>query len=311
MAGPSPPQSGPLKGIFLISAASTGQGWVLDNNLPVMIAYTGYKTPTGEYTYDETLDNLPIIATQDKCGAIGEQTWSTRYSAWSKIGFNPDSGSAEEALTYHGSVFWAATSGGAMKVVSANNNDKTGSSGCTQVWVKYLGKDYLEYSTIVSMNGTTAVSLIDTSIARIQNFQAYAGNPPLGQINILTSSSDIISSIGIGLTRARNSMWTVPSGKTLFIKTVYYSAASYGSVSNSRPTRFLLRTNYNDNQGQYSTSLFWPISANLLKDEALYAAFPGPIRVPEKTDLYVAVITAAASSGNTCESIIRGYTMEN
>jgi len=310
MAGPSPPHTGPLKGIFLISTASTGQGWVLDNNLPVMISYSGYKTPTGEYTYDETIDNLPIIATQDKCGAIGEQTWSTKYAAWSKIGFNPDSGALEEALTYHGTVFWAATSGGAMKVVSANNGDNSsGSSGCSQVWVKYLGRDYLEYSTVVSMNGTTAVSLIDTSIARIQNFQAYNGNAPLGQINILTSSSDIISSIGVGLTRARNSMWTVPSGKTLFIKTVYYSAAGNGSVG--RPTRFLLRTNYNPNQERYSTSLFWPISANLLKDEALYAAFPGPIRVPEKTDLVVSVITAAASSGNMCESIIRGYTMEN
>jgi hypothetical protein len=310
MAGSSPPQAGPLKGIFLISTASTGQGWVLDNNLPVMIAYAGYKTASGEYTYDETVDHLPLIATADHCDMIGEGTFSTRYSAWSKIGYNPDSGALEEALTYHGAAFWAATSGGAMKVRSNNNNDKSGSSGCAQVWVKYLGRDYLEYSTIVSMNGTTAVSLVDTSIARIQNFQAYTGNPPLGDITIMTSSSDVISSIGIGLTRARNSMYTVPSSKTLYIKSVYYSAASYGSGT-ARPTRFLLRTNYNTNQERYSTSLFFPISANLLKDNALYAAFNIPLRVPENTDLYVTVITAAASSGNVCESITRGYLVEN
>ena len=125
----TPPQSGPLKGIFLISTASTGQGWVLDNNLPVMISYSGYKTPTGEYTYDETIEHLPIIATETHLYSIGEGTWSTKFKTWSKIGYNPDVSVIEMPVNYSGMLYWAATSGMPMRVVSANNLDKVGSSG--------------------------------------------------------------------------------------------------------------------------------------------------------------------------------------
>lgn len=305
----SPPQTGPLKGIFLVSTASTGQGWVLDNNLPVMIAYSGYKTASGEYTFDETVDSLPILAVENKMDLISAGKWSTKYSMWSKIGFNPDVTALEEPLTYSGAIWWAATSGQPMTVVSDNNNDKGGSSGCTTVWIKYMGPDYIERTTTVSMNGTTAVALVDTSIARVNNFQAYSGNTPLGTITLATTTGGTISTIGAGLTRARNSMYTIPSSKTLYIQSIYYSAAHLGA--SPRPTRFLLRSNYNDNQGRYSTSLFWPISANLLENSPLYASIPIPIKVPEKTDIYVSVITVAASSGNLCESILRGWTVDN
>ena len=307
---PSPHHDRPMQGTFMLSTNSTAMGYIFENELPTMSAYTGYKTLTGEFVYDETYNNYPIIAVENKYDLIAEGNYSTRYAAWSKIGYNPDVGSIEEVINYAGVAFWAATSGQPMKVVSANNNDKSGSTtGLTKVWVKYLGPDYLEYTTTVTLNGTTAVTLVDTSITRIQNFQAYEGLPPLGNITIGPSTGGTISVIQIGFTRARNSMWTVPSSKTLYIKNIYYSAAGEGN--NGRPTRFLLRTNYNPNQERYSTSLFWPVSANLLEDSPLFAPLDIPIRIPEKTDLYVTTITAAASSGNFVESILRGWTVEN
>jgi hypothetical protein len=310
MAGPSPPQAGPLKGIFLISTASTGQGWVLDNNLPVMISYSGYKTPTGEYTYEETVDHLPVIAVEEHGCLIGENKLSTKIAAWQKIGFNPDIATVEEPVNWSGTLFWAATTGQPMSVVSNNNLDKSGSSGCAQVYVKYLGRDYLEYSTIVSLNGTTAVALVDTSIARIQNFQAYSGNAALGTIVIGPSTGGTtITSIAPGLTRARNSMWTVPSSKTLFVKNLYYSAV--GDAKTGIATRILLRTNYNDTFGVYSTSLFWVVSASLLKDSAVFQELHVPLRIPEKTDLYTVAISGAASTGNMVETVLRGWTVEN
>ena len=295
MTGPSPPHNGPLKGIFLISTASTGQGWVLDNNLPVMVAYTGYKTPTGEYMYDETVDKYPINAPENKYDLIAEGKCSTKYSAWSKIGYNPDVTSLEEPINWTGVAYWAATTGGPMGIVSNSNFDVTGSTGCTQVFIKYLDADYIERSTVALLDGTTEVVLVDTSIARINNFQAYAGNAPIGTVTIyLTSAStSTISAIAPGLTRARNTMYTVPVSKTLYIKNIYYSAAHLGNTP--RPTRFLLRSNYNETQGQYSTSLFWPISANMLDNEPIYAALDVPIKVPEKTDIYVSTITISAS----------------
>lgn len=307
---PEPSHDRPMQGIFMISTDSTAQGFTFDNNLPVVIAYSGFKTVSGEFVYAETFNNYPIIAVESKYDLIAEGKYSTRYKSWSKIGYNPDVGSAEETINFAGSAFWAASSGQPMRVVSANNNDKPAStSGCLSVWVKYLGPDYLEYSTVVTLNGTTAVTLVDTSITRIQNFQAYTGIAPAGNVTLGPSTGGAISTIQAGFTRARNSMWTVPSNKTLYIKNIYYSAAGEGGAG--RPTRFLLRTNYNPEQERYSTSLFWPISANLLEDTPIFASLDVPLRVPARTDLYVTTITVAASSGNFVESILRGWTVEN
>ena len=283
---------------------------MLDNNLPVMISYSGYKTASGEFAYDNTIDNYPIVAVESKEVLIAEGKWSTGHTVWYKMGYNPDSGAIEEAINYiGGKPVWAATSGGVMSVVSANNLDAVGSSGCTQVFVNYLDSDYIQRSTIVSMNGTTAVNLIDTSIARINHFQVYAGNPCLGNVTIFTNTTDVLSMIGTGLTRARNSMYTVPSDRTLYINSIYYSAAGEGT--NGRPTRFLLQSNYSDVQKRYSTSLFWPISGNLLKDEPIFAQLLIPIKIPEKSDIYTSVIMSAASSGNKVECILRGWLTEN
>ena len=304
--------TGPMHGILLISTASTAQGWVFENELPTISAYCGYKIPSGEYVYDETVHKYPIIAVEDKGDLISAGNWSTRYASWSKMGYNPDVNNTEECLNYIGGMpVWAATSGVPMKVVSGNNGDKSGSTtGCTKMWVKYLGSDYLEYSTIVTLNGTTAVALVDTSIARIQNFQAYEGLAPLGDVFIYpsTASTMYISQCPAGLTRARNSMYTVPLNKTLYIKTQYYSAAMKGTAI---PVRFLLKSNYNENQSRYSTSLFWPIGVSLLKDTGTFSLLPLPLKIPQKTDIYVSSYTTGTAGTQQSESMLRGWTVEN
>ena len=306
---PSPHHARSMQGIFLVSTDSTAQGWVFENNLPTVAAYCGYKIPSGEYVYDETEHKYPIIAVENKYDLIATGEWSNTYRSWSKVGFNPDISTAEEAVNWAGSVFWAATSGQPMRVASANNLDKVGSSGCTKVWIKYLDAMYLEQTTTVTLNGTTAVLLVDTSIARIQNFQAYEGNTPLGNIAIGPSTGGTISTIAAGYTRARNSMWTVPTSQTLYIKDIYFAAA--GDAKTGLVSRVLLRTNYNESQNRYSTSLFWPVLTALLKDNEHCMNLSIPVRIPEKTDIYATAISAAASSGNLVETIFRGWVSDN
>jgi hypothetical protein len=303
----------PMQGVFMLSTNSTAQGYSFDNNIPVVIAYAGYKSISGNFVYDETdIDRYPIIAVEDKGDLIASGRWNILYTPWTKIGYNPDSGvGAEEVVCYQGGMpAWPASSGMPLSVISGSNNDKTGSTGCTKVWVKYLDADYIERSTTVTMDGTTGVAIIDTSISRINSFQAYEGNAAAGNISIYPATGGVMSQIGVGMTRARNSMYTVPSSKTLFIKNFYYSGAALGS-GKGVPTRFLLKSNYSVDQDRYSTSLFWPLSANLLTDSPIYASLSIPLKLPEKTDMFVSATLTAASSANIAECILRGWTVDN
>ncbi len=305
----SPHTDKPMVAAMMVSTASTAQGYVFDNKLPVGIAYCGYKTPSGEFTYDETVENLPIIATEEKPDLISRGLWSNTYTVWHCFGWNPDNSTAMEALSFlGGDPYWAASSGVPMRIVSGNNNDKVGSSGCSKVWISYLDAMYLEQTTIVTLTGTTAVALVDTSIARINDFHAYAGYNPVGAITIGPTTGGSISQIGAGYTRARNSMFTIPADRSLYIKSIYYSAAD---LDGGRATQFFLNSNHNILNGTYSTSIFWPIDAALLKDASIYVPLVVPIVIPEKTDIYVSAITVGASSGEQTQTVLTGWLEDN
>ena len=120
--------------------------------------------------------------------------------------------------------------GESMEVVSNNVNDVaiTG-SGCRTVSVGYLDSDFLEQTVNVSMNGTTPVPVVPVNVLKpIVRVNRMAGitfgngvNVTAGNIDIRkvgTTTTNIYRRIGIGDSRAKSSVFTVPANKNFYLQ---------------------------------------------------------------------------------------------
>lgn len=99
--------------------------------------------------------------------------------------------------------------------------DKSASTGAQAVKIEYLNGSYVADSEIVILNGATAVATVQTDLFRIQSFRvicAGSGNAAGTALQLReTDDAPVYSYITAGYTRARNNMYTVPAGKTLYI----------------------------------------------------------------------------------------------
>jgi hypothetical protein len=243
----------------------------------------------------------------------------TNHSSWSKIGFHAAIGATELDM-----MPWAAVTGGlgwtytfptgalTMTIVSDSTEDdadKTpaAGTGAYTVTVYYLTTAFVEKNITVTMNGTGAVT-VATDIYRVQNARvvtAGTAGRAVGNITI-ASGGQTYGFISATKTRQRQCVWTVPTGKTLYITNIAFSCAQQAT---SKYVRFTTRANYDEKSNTVlQRGLFMPFNEIALNNTAFSRELSPPTKLPATTDLKVSAIADSAAVG-TCT--LRGWIETN
>jgi hypothetical protein len=195
-----------------------------------------------------------------------------------------------------------------MELYSSSPNDDVGNTGVQTIYINYLDGNYIEKQEIVNLDGTTVVLTVATDIFRIQNFRAYAvgtNGKAVGTIEIRNiANTPVYSYISPGYTRARNTCWTVPANKTLYITQIAFSV---GDKTGGKAVRFTTRATYDNARAAAlpAGQFFMPYSEVILNNTAYTRELIVPTKLPEKTDLKVSVLSDAA--GAVCTSLLSGW----
>jgi hypothetical protein len=175
--------------------------------------------------------------------------------------------------------------------------DKSAFSGTHAIIYEYLDGNYATHKEIVIMKGTSATNTLNTDVFRIQSFRVIATgnlNRASGNLSIrLAGGASTYSYITAGFTRARNTVYTVPAGKTLY---VVQFCASYGYTANNAVhyARLYIRANVELATGFNTQSIFYPYAEVITANTSQLVNLQVPIRFPAKTDIKASGIASVA-----------------
>jgi hypothetical protein len=230
------------------------------------------------------------------------------HTAWTKIGFTPTMTTAQSDLwSLAGTMNWPAAGGIQMEVVSSNAADDTGGTGALTVRIYYLDAAWAEKTEDVTMDGTNPVDTVATNILRVNGFRVITTGTALaavGNISLRNTAGAITYSyITAGYTRARNSAYTVPAGKTLYVSSF---TVSYGYATNQ--THYCrLYTRATQNEGAYVPGIFYPFTEVICANTSQHVPLEIPTKLVAKVDLKVSGI---ATFSGIASVALRGW-LEN
>lgn len=229
---------------------------------------------------------------------------------WAKTGYNGDVDVGTETLWTAGGLYvYPAAPGIQMQCISTSGNDIGGGAGVQQVRISYLTSAYTEASEVVVLTGAAAVNTVANNIFRVQTFRAVAVGGTTGAAGTISlqavGGATTYSQIALGQTRARNSTWTVPAGKTLYVTSVVFSAG--GAGAQAKTAILTTRATYDDSTATILTAgqFFMPYHEVLCEDGNFYRELEVPTRLPATVDLKVDATGLAADT--VCTSVLRGY----
>jgi hypothetical protein len=230
------------------------------------------------------------------------------HQPFSKMGFNPDVDSSEEDIWAVGGLYAWPTANMRMEVVSSSADDAAEGTGARTVRIRYLTSAFVEKSEDITLNGVTPVPTVATDIYRMNWFRvltAGTGNKSAGDIDIRhLTDTPIYSRIPVGLTRARNAMYTVPVGKTLYVTQLTYST---GNSQGGRFCRFSFRSNYEDLSNTLTGNVFYPYSEIGVQDGAFTITYDTPMKFIAGADIKVSATGDATNADALCSVQYRGW----
>lgn len=252
------------------------------------------------------VNNKPRISSTPYYVDIAEGNVSG-HTPWKKTGFNDDVDIGSENLWTVGGLYVYPTSAMQMEVVSSSGDDASGGTGIKTVELTYLTSDFTEGSEIITLNGTSTVTTVATNIYRVNNFRAKTvgtGGKAAGNIDVRhRSGSPIYSRISTNMTRARNSAYTVPKDKKLYVTNITFSVG--GILKNEAYTvRFTTQAKYDNVSGE-NLDFFMPYSEVLLEDMPFTKEISIPTGIPAGVDINV--LATAYTANCMCISILRGW----
>jgi hypothetical protein len=229
------------------------------------------------------------------------------HTPFFKTGYNPDVDAAEEELWSVGGSYVFPASGQQMELTSSSTLDSTTGTGAKTVKIWYLDSALAEKEETVTMDGTNIVPTTATNIYRINAFRVMTAGTTgaaAGNIDIRNlADTPIYSRISAGKTRARNSIYTVPVSKTLYITQLTFSIIN---SSGGRSGIMTLRATYDDKIQAVST-LFYPYFEIGAQDSSVVMNLDFPIKFPAGTDIKLSVIGDATNADAVCTGSYRGW----
>lgn len=253
------------------------------------------------------IDNAgaPQICAQDYLQALAEGDIAG-HTSWYKVGFTGTMTTTESDIWSKGGKypFLSGTVGTAMRVSSSNALDAIGSAGCNTVKISYLDRNYATAVETVNLGGTAYATTSATDIYRVNSFRVEtAGGSACAVGNITLENATggtVYGYITGGYTRGRNSAYTVPAGKSLYLTSIGYG---YGCAANQvNYARMILRASQND--GVKTSGIFHPLSEVIAANAEVVAKFDLPIKVVEKVDM---IVSGSATAAGIADVVVRGW----
>ena len=246
------------------------------------------------------------IATRPYLQAIAEGD-VVGHSSFSKFGIATIGTGGGEIWGGAAAYVWPVTAAG-MRVVSSSANDAAAGTGIRTIRIYYLDSSYNEKITDVVLNGVTPVNTTATDIFRINRLRALTmgtGGVSAGTINVYNlSTATIYSIIQPGYTISRDSIYTVPAGKNLFITSATFGITKASTTGNA--ATFTLRANYDDIlKTILPAGFFMPYAEINQLDGAFERSFELPLYFGPNVDIKMSCVPAQAAT--VCSCAMRGW----
>lgn len=236
----------------------------------------------------DVIDKSLRVTAQSYLQMISEG-YITGHSIFQKIGYSPAATTSQTSLWNPGTEYVFPDANISVEAVSTSANDTAAGSGAKTCHLAYLDSNYIEKTYTFIMNGTTPVAG-PTDFFRVNTFHVETGAKTAGVVSLrlVGGAATVYGQMPIGETRSRNSIYTVPLGKTVFIHDIIFSCA-YSTAGKSE--RMTLHTSVSPD-GTVSTTgiLFYPQFEAMIVDGTAYKNDGAPIKCPEKTDIKVSII---------------------
>jgi hypothetical protein len=185
--------------------------------------------------------------------------------------------------------------------------DKSAYTHAQVVKIEYLTSAFAEKSEIVVLNGATAVDTVNTDLYRVNSFRTIAtgsSNAPKGYLTLRADgAAGNYSYITAGFTRARNSIYTVPAGKSLYVTHVSMAYATTGNA-NKEYARIYTRANAEPSTNFRTGSVFYPYTEVCVQNNTTAIDLAIPTKFTAGTDIKVSGI---ASASGVATSVLRGW----
>lgn len=236
-------------------------------------------------------------------------TQPNKFALWGKLGYNGDVDVGTEDLWTPGGEYTFLTDNTQLVVVSSSieddpvKADTNAGSGIWSVRLYYLTKLGVEKSVDVTLNGQAEVALSVADVYRTQNLRLLTsgtGKKAAGNISIKLPTAvgaTIYTQIATGHTRARNSVWTVPAGKRLYVE---YVNMSVGGATKERCAVITTLATYDDKTDSAVTH-FLPYHEQVIEDNTVPLDLSKfPTKLPAGTDIKVRARGLTADCVCTC-----------
>ena len=169
--------------------------------------------------------------------------------------------------------------------------DKSAFTGAQVMKIEYLTTAFATKYEFNVLNGTSAVPTVASDFYRVNSYRMIAAGStgvPKGSITLRgVSGGSTYSYLTAGYTRARNSAYTVPAGKTLYI--VQFNC---GFGSKTDVARIYTRLTQND--GFRTMGIFYPYTEAV----SFGSTIPIPLESPTKVLSGVDLKVSAVGTGN-------------
>lgn len=171
-------------------------------------------------------------------GSLCEQTGKSYIGAIQPVlirGHASNTGTTQNPLwdSGGGTSYVQLTTGTALEAVSSSANDTSAGTGARTIRVCGVDGNYAEFCETVTMNGTTAVALANTSVIGINSVDTLTAGSTLtnaGAVAIRTVSGSVnktrMGSDQYGFGRTSDFIYTVPANKTLILKKITLGATA-------------------------------------------------------------------------------------
>jgi hypothetical protein len=145
---------------------------------------------------------------------------------------------------------------------------------------------------------------------RINSFRVISAGTALAPVGNLTLEAVVggvdYSYITAGFTRARNNMYTVPLGKTLFVNAGNFSASAPNETK-VQTARITTKANVEpDTMFRDSGRIFYHYTDLVVTNSAVELVIPIPTKLPAKTDIKISAVGFTGFSGPV-SSVLRGW----
>lgn len=189
--------------------------------------------------------------------------------------------------------------------------DVSATAGAHAVEISFLDSLYAEQREIVILNGTTVVPTVKLTLFRINAFRVIASGAnkiPTGYLSLRhIDNTPVYSYITAGFNRARNAMYTVPAGKTLYITDFNGGFATTGNA-NKEYARITSRANIDPTTKFQTDGMFYPFTDFVCQNTMINTPISIPTKLLEKTDIKISVI---ASATGIVVTTLRGWIEDN